>query len=45
MLKYNLVFSKTFNTEFDETIITFTNQNGRPLEAKGKVHLTLLINK
>ena len=23
---------KTYNTEFDEIIITFTNQNGRPLE-------------
>ena len=28
----NLVFLKTYNTEFDEIIITFTNQNGRPLE-------------
>ena len=28
----NLVFLKTYNTEFDEIIITFTDQNGRPLE-------------
>ena len=28
----NLVFLKTYNTEFDEIIITFTNQNDRPLE-------------
>ena len=41
----NLVFLKTYNTEFDEIIITFTNQNGRPLEIKDKVNLTLLINK
>ena len=27
----NLVFLKTYNTEFDETIITFTDQNGRLL--------------
>ena len=27
----NSVFLKTYNTEFDE-IITFTDQNGRPLE-------------
>ena len=24
----NLVFLKTYNTQFDEIIITFTNQNG-----------------
>ena len=41
----NLVFLKTHSTEFDETIITFTDQNGRPLETKDQVNLTLLINK
>ena len=41
----NLVFLKTCNTEFDEIIITFTYQNGRPLEIEDKVNLTLLINK
>ena len=41
----NLVFLKTYNTEFDEIIITFTDQNDRPLEMKDKVNLTLLINK
>ena len=41
----NLVFMKTYMTEFDEIIITFMNQNGGPLETKDKVHLTLLINK
>ena len=41
----NLVFLKTYNTEFDEIIITFTSQNGRPLEIEEKVNLTLLINK
>ena len=30
----NLVFLKTYNTEFDEIIITFTAQNGRMLEIK-----------
>ena len=39
----NLV--KTYNTEFNETIIKFTNQNGRPLEIEGKVNLILLIKK
>ena len=41
----NLVFWKTYNTEFDEIIITFTDENGRPLEIEYKVSLTLLINK
>ena len=41
----NLVFLKTSNTEFDEIIITFTDQNGRQLDIEGKVNLTLLINK
>ena len=41
----NLVFLKTYNIKFDEIIITFTDQNGRPLEIEDKVNLTLLINK
>ena len=41
----NLVFLKTYNTNFDEIIITFTDQNGRPWEVKDKVDLTLVINK
>ena len=41
----NLVFLKTYNTEFDETIIKFTDQNGRLLEIEDKVNLTLLVNK
>ena len=35
----------TYNTEFDEIIITFTDQNGRLLEIADKVNLTLLINR
>ena len=38
------MFLKTCNTEFDEIIITFMDQNGKPLEIEGKVNLTLLIN-
>ena len=41
----NLMFLKIYNTEFDEIIITFTDQNGRPLETEDNVHLALLINK
>ena len=39
----NLVFLKTYKTEFHEIIITFTDQNGRPLEIEDKLNLTLLI--
>ena len=38
----NLVFLKTDNTELDEVIITFKDQNGRLLEIKDKVNLALL---
>ena len=41
----NLVLLKTYNTEFDDITITFTKQNGRPLEIEDKTNLTLLINK
>ena len=41
----NLVFLKTYNTESDDVKITFTDQNGRPLEVEDKVNLVLLINK
>ena len=38
------MFLKTYNIEFDEFIITFKDQNGRPLEIEDKDNLTLLIN-
>ena len=41
----NFAFLKTYNTEFDEIIITFSDQNGRPSEKKDKVNLTLLTDK
>ena len=41
----NLVFLKTYNTKFDEILVIFTDQNGRPLKIEDKVNLTLLINK
>ena len=31
----NLVFLKTYNTEFDEIIVTFMDQNGRPFGNRG----------
>ena len=41
----NLMFLKTYNTKFGEIIISFTYQNGRPLEIEEKVKLTLLFDK
>ena len=41
----NLMFVKNYNTELDNIAITFTDQNGRPLELEGKVNLILLIDK
>ena len=41
----NLVFLKTYNTEFDQIIIRFMDQNGRPSEIEDKANLTLLNNK
>ena len=41
----NLVSLKIYIIEFYENFITFTEQNGRPLEIEEKITLTLLINK
>ena len=41
----NLMFLKTFNTAFDEIIITLRNKNRRALETEDKPNLELLINK
>ena len=41
----NLLFLKTYNTELDEIIITFTDQNVRPLQTQDTIILTLLTNK
>ena len=41
----NLAFLKTYNIEFDEIIIKYSDQNGRLLEIKGEINLTLHINK
>ena len=41
----NFVFLKTCNTDYNEIIIAFTDQNGRLLEIEDKVNLTLVINE
>ena len=37
------VFLKTFNSEFQEIKVWFTNQNSKPLEVEDKINLTLVI--
>ena len=41
----NLVLLKPYYTDFDKIIITYTDQNGRPLEVEDRVNLALLVNK
>ena len=36
---------KTYNTDFDDITITFTDENGRPWKIEDKGNLSLLINK
>ena len=39
----NHIFLKTFNSEFQETKISFTDQTSKPLEVEDKINLTLII--
>ena len=39
----NQVFLKTFNSEFQEVKIWFTDQTSKPLELEDKINITLLI--
>ena len=39
----NQVFLKTFNSEFQEVKIWFTDQTSKPLELEGKINITLII--
>ena len=40
----NHVFLKTFNSEFGEIKVWFTDQKSRPLEVEDKINVTLIIN-
>ena len=37
------IFSKTFNSEFQEVEVWFTDQTSKPLEVEDKINLTLII--
>ena len=39
----NQVFLKTFNSEFQEVKIWFTDQTSKPLELEDKINITLII--
>ena len=36
-------FLKTFNSEYDETTVCFTDQNNQPLEIEDRINLTMVI--
>ena len=39
----NHVFLKTFNSEYNEIIVRFTDQKSKPLEVEDKINLTMII--
>ena len=39
----NHIFLKIFNSEYDEIIVWFTDQNNQPLEIEDRINLTLVI--
>ena len=39
----NHIFLKTFNSEYDESIVWFTNQNSQLLEIEDRINLTMVV--
>ena len=39
----NHIFLKTFNSEFQEIKVWFTDQNNNPLEVEDKINITMII--
>ena len=39
----NHVFLKTFNSEYDEIVVWFTDQNSKPLEIEDRINLTMVV--
>ena len=39
----NYIFLKTFNSEYDEIIVWFTDQNSKPLVIEDRINLTMVI--
>ena len=40
----NHIFLKTFNSEFQQIKVWFTDQNSKPLEVEDKINITLIVN-
>ena len=40
----HFIFLKTFDTEFSNIEVWFTDQNSKPLEIEDKISITLVIN-
>ena len=38
-----IIFQKTFNSEYDEIRVWLTDQNSQPLEIEDKIHLTIVV--
>ena len=39
----NHIFLKTFNSEYDEIKVWFTDQNSQPLEIEDRINLTMVV--
>ena len=39
----NHIFLRTFNSEYDEIVVWFTDQNSKPLEIEHRINLTMVI--
>ena len=39
----NHIFLKTFNSEYDEIVVWFTDQNSQPLQIEDRINLTMVI--
>ena len=39
----NHIFLRTFNSEYDEIIAWFTDQNSQPLEIEDRINLTMVV--
>ena len=39
----NHIFLKTFNSQYDEIIVWFTDQNSQPLETEDRINLTMVV--
>ena len=39
----NHIFLKTLNSEYDETVVWFTDQNSQPLEIEDRINLIMVV--